>query len=253
MEELSARVDRERLAHEAEDDVLAKAQELKERFHHVTKTQAYEDMDRLFADLIASMRGKTVLDYGCGRGEMSVKYLAAGAAAVVGIDISEKYVDEARQRCNAEFRVMDAHKLEFAEESFDFVVGKGILHHLDLKTALMEIKRVLKPGGRAMFLEPLADNPLLRLFRKLTPEARTVDEKPLGKSDLDFVTSQFESRSYHFGMLTAPVAVLTSIVLPSRPRNVLGDIAHAIEGFARRRRLWDHWHQYVLLDLVKRA
>src|SRR5690606_15303799 len=112
MEELSARVDRERLAHEAEDDVLAKAQELKERFHHVTKTQAYEDMDRLFADLIASMRGKTVLDYGCGRGEMSVKYLAAGAAAVVGIDISEKYVDEARQRCNAEFRVMDAHKLE---------------------------------------------------------------------------------------------------------------------------------------------
>ena len=52
---------------------------------------------------------------------------------------------------------------------FDAVLGKQILHHLDLGVAIPEIVRVLRPGGRAVFLEPLIHNPLLEGYRRLTP------------------------------------------------------------------------------------
>ncbi len=74
---------------------------------------------------------------------------------------------------------MDAHELVFPDDLFDIVVGNGILHHLDLPVCLASIERVLKPKGFALFIEPLAGNPLLKLFRVLTPRARTIDEKPL--------------------------------------------------------------------------
>ena len=47
-----------------------------------------------------------------------------------------------------------------------------------LEPALLELRRILAPGGRAVFVEPLAHNPLLRLGRALTPMARTEDEHP---------------------------------------------------------------------------
>ena len=82
---------------------------------------------------------------------------------------------------NFNFRVMDAHKLEFEENKFDLVIGNGILHHLDKLEAINSIYRVLKPGGRLVFKEPLADNPFLKIFRYFTPKARTVDEEPFSK------------------------------------------------------------------------
>lgn len=132
-----------------------------------------------------------MLDLGCGHGEKSLELLRNGAT-VKGIDISQPYVEDARANAKRagfpeerfEFSVMDAHALEFSDEYFDLVVGNGVLHHLDLPVSLAEINRVLKNGGRALFKEPLAANPLLRLFRILTPSARTIDEKPLTPNDL---------------------------------------------------------------------
>ena len=68
---------------------------------------------------------------------------------------------------------MDAHHLDFPDESFDLVFGRAILHHLDFETAIKEVKRVLKRGGHAAFAEPLGDSPFAKLFRLLTPRAYT--------------------------------------------------------------------------------
>jgi ubiquinone/menaquinone biosynthesis C-methylase UbiE len=251
---LEDRVLREQEAHEI-NDVLARSHDLKRRFSHIQQTPGWLEMEARQAALIHSMAGADVLDYGCGRGEMALKYLDAGARYVHGIDISQKYVKDASDRCiiagkpkeKFTFHVMDAHALMFPNASFDWVIGRGILHHLDLPVAMAEIKRVLRPEGHAVFLEPLADNPLLRFFRFLTPQARTPDERPLTQNDLDLIAKDTESKTYYFGLLSSPVAMLTSVLIRHRPNNIAVRSAHQIESVLRRRNWLNSYHQYAFL------
>ncbi len=260
MNALQDRVDRERIAH-TEDDVLGRSAELKDRFSHIWR---YPSLRRLLGQLEAHLdaaAGQRVLDLGCGRGERSVDLLRRGAT-VDGIDISEVYTDRAEAAARAAgfddgqfaFVAGDAHALPYADATFDLVVGDGILHHLDLDVALGELHRVLKPGGRALFREPLLDNPLLKVFRTLTPKARTDDELPLSAGDLDRIagSGRWRVESAYCGLLSAPVAVVTSFVLRPWPNNVLLRLADRAERALAGRHALDPWHQYVLLDLVRR-
>lgn len=157
-----------------------------------------------FGGLIASAAsGKDVLEYGCGVGNFSFDLAAAGAR-VTGIDISPESVGTARRRASEmnldtmEFMVMNAEAMSFPDESFDVVVGSAILHHLDLERCSAEIMRVLRPGGRAIFLEPLGHNPALNLFRKLTPSMRTNDEHPLKMRELRLLKQRMGAADYRF-------------------------------------------------------
>jgi SAM-dependent methyltransferase len=127
---------------------------------------------------------KLVLDLGCGSGWSSIEYARRGAF-VVGIDISEGTLKQAQNLCikeNCRDRVClvksSAEMLPF-KKSFDKIIGIAVLHHLDFNLAMGSIELALKDGGRALFMEPLAHNPLINLYRWLTPSKRTVDEKPL--------------------------------------------------------------------------
>ena len=96
-----------------------------------------------------------------------------------------------------DFRKMDAHNLEFCDDSLDLVFGVAILHHLDFGRALREIHRVLRTGGKIVFVEPLRHNPVARLVRLLTPHARTPDERPLGRPELRLVERNFDLENYY--------------------------------------------------------
>ena len=143
-----------------------------------------------FAEL-GAVRGKGVLDYGCGHG-MAAVVLARAGARVSAFDLSPGYVAEAEHRAavngvSAEFRTADAEHLPYADNSFDAVWGNAILHHLDLHRAGAELHRVLKPGGVAIFCEPWGGNPLLSFARRRLPypgKGRTPDERPLARRDL---------------------------------------------------------------------
>lgn len=156
-----------------------------------------------------------VLDYGCGNGYFSC-VLGQKGAIVTGIDISPESIREAaelsrKEGLSNEFRVCDAHQTSFNDNSFDFVFGNGVLHHLDLERAYAEVARVLKPNGTAFFMEPMYHHPLLWIVRRLTPKDHTADERPLSLSDIDKATKYFRrcthQQHFLFAVLAAPLHV----------------------------------------------
>ena len=209
------------------------------------------------------MEGKTVLDYGCGPGYKSLEYINSGASRVIGIDISKKFIETALSQCkdlnidreSYDFIEMDAHDLQFRDDSFDVVIGYAILHHLDTSVALKEIHRVLKPNGRVLLLEPLADNPVLKLFRRATPGIRTVDERPFTGKDIKnmFSAQLWERQMKYCGVLEAPFAVLTSILMPEHENNFILRFADRIERWLHANNLFLSWNQYVLFDCLKKG
>jgi SAM-dependent methyltransferase len=120
---------------------------------------------------------------------------------------------------------MDAENTDFADQSFDLVCGTGILHHLDLEKAYSELARILKPGGRAIFLEPLGHNPLINLYRKLTPSLRSQDEHPLKIKDLRFARQFFNRiRIKYFHLLILMAVPFRSTTIFEFLINILGAI-----------------------------
>ena len=165
-----------------------------------------------------------VLEYGCGRGG-AAWYLGDVARSVTGIDISEVAIAAATERipespggATIRFERMDAEALTFPDDSFDLVCGSGILHHLDTGVVPAEVARVLRPGGHAVFLEPLGHNPLINLYRRLSPSMRTVDEHPLKMSDLEVIGEGFGVARHRF------FALVALAVVPFRKRPWFGSL-----------------------------
>ena len=152
--------------------------------------------------LLGEVRGKTVLDYGCGSGDNSV-LIANRGAKVIGVDISPELIELAEKRLEvhglnkmAEFRVGSAHELPLEDESIDVVFGMAILHHLDLSLSAKEVFRVLKKGGRAIFFEPVRNSKFVWFVRGLIPyEAPDVSpfERPLTDDELISYAKDFAS------------------------------------------------------------
>lgn len=136
------------------------------------------------------LTGKAIVDYGCGSGWNSFR-LAKQGANVFAFDISEEMIKALNQKVKQKklkgtvvAKKMAAESLEYLDESIDGILGFGILHHVNLDLAIPEIYRVLKPGGKIVFREPLGKNPLINLFRFLTPKRRTSTERPLNFSGI---------------------------------------------------------------------
>jgi SAM-dependent methyltransferase len=194
---------------------------------------AADTPNRIFVErALQRARGADVLEYGCGPGTYSFQY-AEVARKVVGIDISDTAVEHARQRAaargttNTEFHRMDCESPDLPNGSFDLICGRAILHHLDLDRSFSTIRRLLKPGGSALFLEPLGHNPAINLFRRMTPSMRTVDEHPLLRGDLATARRYFENVEME------PFALMTVFAAPLMKAAALRPAFRMIEGADR--------------------
>ena len=144
-------------------------------------------------EYLGDLRDRRILEYGCGLGELSV-VLARSGARVTTFDLSEASVDFARRRAEMngvadriEFHVASGEELPFEDEAFELAVGKAILHHLDPVLGSRELARVLAPGGRATFSEPLGTNPLLVFARAHLPYPEKHErgaDRPLTRADI---------------------------------------------------------------------
>jgi len=152
---------------------------------------ARQDLGHLLAYtwmLLGDLSKARVLELGCGSGDQAV-LLARRGAGVTAIDISKHAGRLTRARSEANnvadrvhFCQMNAETPALANGSFDLIAGFGALHHLDLQAIAPEMQRLLKPGGRAIFCEPLGENPLLEWARSHLPyrnKARSPNEAPM--------------------------------------------------------------------------
>ena len=115
-------------------------------------------------ELMAPLAGKSVLEVGCGNGVLLPRLAEAVGpnGRVVGIDHSEAFVVEARAKieaaglaATATVQQADAYQLPFPEASFDIAHCERVLMHLeDPNAALAEMKRVVRPGGWLVAVEP---------------------------------------------------------------------------------------------------
>jgi ubiquinone/menaquinone biosynthesis C-methylase UbiE len=128
------------------------------RFYELVEAHRYEKEWHIQeAGNFAQTQGLRVLEIGCGLGTDGAQFAKAGAD-YTGIDLTDAAVELARRRFElfnlpGTFKVADAERLDFPDNSFDIVYSHGVLHHTpDTAGAIREVHRVLKPGGKAMVM-----------------------------------------------------------------------------------------------------
>ena len=137
-----------------------------------TKTlrQTYDDIADDYSDGIAIINAfysrfyskhmprtrKSLLDIGCGTGDMLVK-LSGNFEHSFGIDPIEKFVATAKQRAKkSTIQMGSAEALPFKDKSMDYVISHVVFQHADRDLAVEEAVRVLKSGGRLVISEVLS-------------------------------------------------------------------------------------------------
>jgi SAM-dependent methyltransferase len=130
---------------------------------------------------IHSTENEHVLDIGCGVGAHAEFF----RGKYTGIDVNPRYIEMAAALRAGDFRVMDGTKLEFPAAAFDVAISVAIFHHLSdhqVRDALREAIRVLRPGGRLHVIDPvlpLSDR--ARFKRWLFMHDRGRHQRTLGK------------------------------------------------------------------------
>jgi len=147
--------------------------------------------------LLGDLRGKHVLDIGCGDGINST-LMAKYGARVTGVDISPGSIDLCKQRAKLEgvesqtqFLCSPLEAIHLPKGHFDVIWGDGILHHVipELDPVMRQLMEWAKPGALFVFSEPVSLTPWLRKLRKGVPihTDATPDERPLERAELSII------------------------------------------------------------------
>lgn len=175
---------------------------------------------------------KRVLEIGCGTGYLSYYIAKKTGMPVTATDLCEPFIEAARKDYslpNLSYECLDFNKAaEIIHEKFDYIIGNGILHHLHdgLDKALRNLKKLLNPGGKMIFMEPNIYNPYvaaifknktLRHWARLEPDEMAFSKKFILKKLND---AGFESASVKYKDFLLPG--IPSFLI--RPSIVIGNI-----------------------------
>lgn len=161
---------------------------------------SYKRERKIINKLIEDFNGKDILEIGSYEWTFWFNEKTK-PKSLTCINISEVELDNGKKHAATksfpiEHCLMDANNLTFEDNTFDIVFGGAILHHLDIEKSIGHIHRVLKPGGKIVFIEPLNMNPFYKIYRKLNPQERTPDEHALVSSDFKIIKNKFTFDHY---------------------------------------------------------
>jgi ubiquinone/menaquinone biosynthesis C-methylase UbiE len=178
------------LRQRAHYDAIAQAYEANLAYPHTRAYLSYLD-EALFTAIGERPLG-TMAEVCCGLGE-AVKLFAGRYNRAVAVDVSPAMLERAVRECgqaSATFVQGDATQLPLADQAFDTVVLLGGIHHVNDRARLFaEVARILKPGGRCIFREPVSDFALWRWLRaivyRLSPMLDHATERPLRRAETE--------------------------------------------------------------------
>lgn len=105
--------------------------------------------------LLPNLHGKSLLDLGCGYGWHCIYAMENGATSAVGLDISQKMLDIAKEKTsfpNVEYKCLAMEDMDFPAESFDIALSSLALHYIsDFELIVRKVHKFLKPGGSFVF------------------------------------------------------------------------------------------------------
>ena len=159
------------------------------------------------ADLLLSemdnLQNKSMMEIGCGTGEIAFWMAEKVPAKVLSTDLCVPFIEEAAKKYklpNLRYEVLDFNKAdEFKGETFDYIVGNGILHHLyyHLDECFVNMRKLLKDNGKLIFMEPNIFNPYIYLIFSFAPLRKAAnlepDEMAFSKS---WITKKLQASGY---------------------------------------------------------
>ena len=172
---------------------------------------------------LGDLRGKELLDIGCGLGEASV-YFALEGARVTATDVSPGMCDATRRLAEAngvtlETHVSAAEDLRLGSRQFDVIYTGNTLHHADLEATMERILPHLRASGTFVSWDPVAYNPLINLYRRIATRVRTPDEHPLRLRDVQAITSRFARVEVRWFWLTTLLVFVCMVAVQWRNPN----------------------------------
>lgn len=167
---------------------------------------------RYITSKLGNLKGKSLLDVGCGLGEASV-YFALKGASVTSSDLSSEMLVSTKKLADHHGVSVTTHLaasdgMELQPESFDVIYAGNLMHHVDIADTVVKIKKLLKKDGVLVTWDPLAYNPVINVYRKIATEVRTIDEHPFTIHDIKTFKRNFSNVETSYFWLTTLVVFL---------------------------------------------
>jgi 2-polyprenyl-3-methyl-5-hydroxy-6-metoxy-1,4-benzoquinol methylase len=173
---------------------------------------------------LGELRGRTLLDVGCGLGEASV-YFAMEGATVTATAMSPGMCQTTQRLAELNGVSLTTHVSAIEDlglrpdEQFDIIYTGNTLHHADIAATLANLIPHLKPDGVFVSWDPVAYNPIINLYRAIATKVRTEDEHPLRLRDIRAVTSHFKYSEVSWFWLTTQLIFILMVAAQFRSPN----------------------------------
>jgi 2-polyprenyl-3-methyl-5-hydroxy-6-metoxy-1,4-benzoquinol methylase len=214
-----ARIQNEREFH----DAWAKSEDIEKIDVRASNEVCTAPEMRYITQRLGNIKGKRLLDVGCGLGEASV-YFALLGANVTSCDLSQGMLDATTRLALAngvcvKQHLASAEDMQISqEEKFDIIYAGNLLHHVDIEETIIRIKPHLAVDGIFVTWDPLAYNPAINVYRSMATNVRTPDEHPLKWSDIKLFHKHFaivETR--YFWLTTLIIFIIMALAQRRNP------------------------------------